>query len=150
MNLRIDYSMGQNGANEPKLKRERECTVRKRGSRLHSCAQSKVKRACVFLRKAVCSIGVSEEDPEYFVLSCSRSTFHSFLPIIRRIEQPRTYLRRSSRVRSRFGAGSREPCLGGDEKRSVPVFVFRKRRLTVYQAAICAPVTRPSESPRPL
>lgn len=56
------------------LKRDEEFIVAWRGSRVPSCARSKVKRACVLLHKAVCYVRAAHEAWKFCVTVLSSST----------------------------------------------------------------------------
>lgn len=71
---RIDYNTWQNGIEEHVLKRDEEFIVARRGSRVPSCARSKVKCACVLLHKAVCYVRAAHEAWKFCVTVFSSST----------------------------------------------------------------------------
>lgn len=80
--LRIDYDVRQNGVEERMLKREKECSVRRRGSSIHSCARSETKRACVLFRKVAVTLEQLEGIRKFCVTVFSSTSIIVFSAIL--------------------------------------------------------------------
>lgn len=145
--LRIDYDVRQNGVEERMLKREKECSVRRRGSWIHSCARSETKRACVLFRKVVCYVGATPENQK---ILCNRILVDVDHRLLSDTPLPTVSNDHRKKRQSVYVNRNRNRLLVRLHSRLFTVVYNKDVRLTVCQAVIYVPTFPLFGSPRPV
>lgn len=133
------------------LKRDEEFIVAWRGSRVPSCARSKVKCACVLLHKAVYYVRAAHEAWKFCVTVLSSSTDFIFSTVSYYRQFCWSSRKQQSAFVNRMQYRSRVvESITLVWKKNGAFLCVTKQILTVCQVEICAPSVLPFVSPRPL